>query len=191
MAEKDVKLIDSIIKEAQNSGKIKSVNNFNLEVIDTLISFGAANTEIKKALGVTNEDGWFPNKITDQFIKFYKSRSGGSLLQAFYDSIPIAMFLLLPIFELLLKIFFFKTGRYAHHLVFTFYFFYFLFSVFSIDLIFNRFIVELLAWIDTLIVLSVFVYLFIAIKMFYQKSLVTSFLRQDSLFSFSYFHLYF
>lgn len=177
LEDKDLEIIDSITSNAQNRNESNLATILNFEVIDTLISAGASNPEIKKALGITQEDGWFANKFTDQFIKFYKSRNGGSLLQAFYDSIPIAMFLLLPIFALLLKLFFFKTGRYAHHLVFTFYFFAFLFAVFSIDLILNRFIEELPAWINTLIILSVFVYLFIGIKKFYQKSWVTSFFK--------------
>ena len=45
------------------------------------------------------------------------------------DATPIALFVLLPIFALLLKVFYWRKGRYAYHLVFTFYFFAFLFIV--------------------------------------------------------------
>lgn len=191
LKDKDIEVIDSITLAAQKNQRMATGLNFNTKLIDTLISAGATNAEIKKATGVTKEDGWLKNKLTDQFLKFYRSRNGGSFLQAFYDSIPLAMFLLLPIFALLLKIFFFKTGKYAHHLVFTFYYFAFIFTVFSLDLILNTFIVEIPNWLDTILILSIFLYLFIGIRNFYQKSLVTSFFKTGFIVFFFFFPLVF
>ena len=102
----------------------------------------------------------------------------GGFLGALNDTVPISMFILLPIFALLLKVFFFKQGRYAHHLVFGFYFFSFLFTVFSLLLLINKF-VDIPDWIDTLIVFSTFIYLFLAIKKFYGQGYIVSFIKSN------------
>ena len=66
-------------------------------------------------MGLNDDAGTFKRKLYSQVLKFYKQRNGGSILQVFYDTIPIAMFILLPIFALLLKIFYFKKGSFSHH----------------------------------------------------------------------------
>jgi len=102
------------------------------------------------------DDGAFVKRLYSQGLKFYKSREGGSILQTFYDTIPIAMFFLLPIFAFLLKVFYRKSGRYAHHLVFSFYFFSYLFTVFSLLVGVNLIWPEFPGRITTLIMFSDF-----------------------------------
>ena len=92
------------------------------------------------------------------------------------DATPIALFVLLPIFALLLKVFYWRKGRYAYHLVFTFYFFAFLFIVFNALLIAD-FIIDVPGWIDFLIILSTFIYLYIAIKRFYEQGWFLSLIK--------------
>lgn len=164
--------IDSILASDKFSIK-NNDNDFNFsgldeDVIDSLLIEGATDEEIYKAMGMDDNDGWLTKKFYKQGLKFYKSRQGGSILQAFYDTIPIAMFFLLPIFAFILKLFYFNKGRYAHHLVFSFYFFSFLFTVFAIMFGVNRFW-DIPDWIDWLIALSTFFYLFFALKRFYQQ----------------------
>ncbi|MGB5417292.1 DUF3667 domain-containing protein [Algibacter sp.] len=157
--------------------------DFNTKSVDSLIALDAPDDDIYKDMGMPDEAGWLKRKLYKQALRFYKSRQGGSILQTFYDTIPIAMFFLLPIFALILKILYRKHGLYAHHLVFSFYFFSFLFTVFSIVIGLN-FILDIPDWIDWLIVFSTFVYLYFALKRFYQqgkfktffKASVTSFL---------------
>ncbi len=174
--------IDSII----NSDKFKSsVNsdgmNFNLddfgEEVDSLIAIDAPDAEIYKKMGLKDDAGYIKKKLYAQALKFYKSRKGGSILQAFYDTIPIAMFFLLPIFAFILKILYYKRGRYSHHLVFSFYYFSFLFTVFSIlvgiDLIWQEFP----GWIIALIMFSTIFYLFIALQKFYRQGWIWSFFK--------------
>ncbi|WP_452224543.1 hypothetical protein [Lacinutrix chionoecetis] len=89
---------------------------------------------------------------------------------------PIALFILLPIFALFLKLFYYKKGKYAYHLVFTFYFFAFLFVVFSLLLIAD-FIIDAPGWVDFLIMLSTFIYLVIAVNRFYKQNLFLSIIK--------------
>src|SRR5690606_39577139 len=89
------------------------------------------------------------------------------------------MFFVLSLFALLLMVFYRKNGRYAHHLVFSFYFFAFIFTAFSFIVGFN-FITDVPDWIDTFIVFSIFIYLIIALKHFYQQSWIKSLDRKST-----------
>lgn len=139
---------------------------FDTAAVDSLIEINAPDTEIYKAMGLNKDAGFFKRRLYQQGLRFYKSRQGGNILQVFYDAIPVAMFFLLPIFALILKLLHFRRGAYAHHLVFSFYYFSFLFTVFSILLGVN-FIMDIPDWLDFLIMLSTFFYLIIALRRFY------------------------
>ena len=149
--------------------------DFERRTIDSLIEAKAPNETIYKAMGLSADAGKLKQKFYAQILKFYKQRGGG-ILGAFYDTIPIAMFILLPIFAFILKLFFFKTGRYAHHLVFSFYYFSFLFTVLSILLLIN-YTIDIPDWIDWLSIWVFLIYLFLAVKYFYEKGWVASFFR--------------
>ncbi|MBU2938682.1 DUF3667 domain-containing protein [Lacinutrix sp. C3R15] len=168
------KQIDSIVA-SENFRAVDYPFNFTKK-IDSLIAKNASNTIIYKEFGLKEEDGKLKKRLYEQGLKFYKQRQAGGIFQTFFDKVPIAMFFILPIFALILKLFFRKSGRYTHHLVFSFYFFSFLFTVFSLILILNR-IVEIPDWIDKLIVISTFIYLFIAIKHFYKQGWFKSYLK--------------
>lgn len=152
--------------------------NFDEEIIDSLISSGATDAEIYKGMGLNDDAGAFKRRLYKQGLKFYKNRKGGSLLQSFYDTIPIAMFFLLPIFAFILMIFYFNKGRYAHHLVFSFYYFSFLFTAFSIIVGVNM-IWDIPDWIDWLAAMSTFLYLFIALKRFYGQGWFLTFIKAN------------
>ncbi len=174
---KDYEELDNLIKN--KVGKKPIVNSsfdFNEKEIDSLIARNAPDSDILKTMGLNDDAGTFKRKLYSQVLKFYKQRNGGSILQVFYDTIPIAMFILLPIFALLLKIFYFKKGSFSHHLVFSFYFFSFLFMVFSILILIN------LMWkipmiLLGLIVFSTFIYLWLAVKNFYKQGYFLSFIK--------------
>jgi hypothetical protein len=166
--------IDSIVKQ-QDFNKGMSFD-FNEEEIDSLIAADASDEEIYKEMGLNEEDGWFKRKMVEQALKFYKTREGGSILRTFYDTVPLALFILLPIFALIIKLLYYNKGRYAYHLVFSFYYFSFLFTVFSI-LIGLNFIWDVPLWIDLLIALSTFIYLVIALKHFYSQGLFLSWFK--------------
>jgi hypothetical protein len=170
------KQIDSMVN-ATDYKKNDIVNfDFNEKPIDSLIKLGAPDAVVLKKMGLDENAGAFERRLYKQALKFYKSRKGGSILQAFYDTIPIAMFFLLPIFALFLKLFYRKSGSYAHHLVFSFYFFSFLFTVFSIIISIN-FIYDIPDWIDWLIAVSTFIYLLKALKVFYDQGKIKTFFK--------------
>jgi hypothetical protein len=170
------KELDSILKNEKKGQIVNSSFNFNEKKIDSLITSNAPDSEIYKAMGLNDDAGVFKQKLYKQALKFYKQRNGGSILQAFYDSIPLAMFILLPIFALLLKLFYYKKGRFSHHLVFTFYFFSFLFMVFSI-LILADLIWTMPGFLIGLVMFSTFFYLLFAIKNFYNQGYFLSFIK--------------
>jgi hypothetical protein len=169
--------IDSIA-DLTNQGNFNTSFGFNQKIIDSLIAIDVTDAEIYKEMGMDEDAGAFKRRLYAQMLKFYKNREGGSVLQAVYDTIPIAMFFLLPIFAIILKLLFYRRGGFAFHLVFSFYFFSFLFTVFSIILGLN-FIWEIPDWLDWTIIFSTFVYLFLAIKNFYQQGYFWSFVKSS------------
>ncbi|MGZ0017123.1 DUF3667 domain-containing protein [Yeosuana sp. AK3] len=175
---KSYKELDSLITSNKDKPMVNSSFDFNEKKIDSLIAMGAPDSTILKAMGLNDDAGAFKKKLYSQALKFYKQRSGGSILQAFMDSIPIAMFILLPIFALLLKLFYYHKGRFAHHLVFTFYFFSFLFMVFSL-LILGNLIFELSGFLIGLVMFSTFFYLMFAVKNFYKQGYFLSFIKSS------------
>ena len=174
--------LDSILEQSSDKPVIDLGMDEN--VLDSLIEARAPLEEKIKALGYDKGDAAWKRRAYIQILKLYEKRGGG-LLEAFYDTIPVAMFFLLPIYALLLKLFFYRRGQFSHHLVFSFYFFSFLFTVFSIMLLAN-FIYPIPNWIDLLIILATGVYLIVAIKRFYEIRLSEAFIRTFAI-SFLYF----
>lgn len=168
--------IDSIVNLENLPRKNNVSFGFNEKEIDSLIEANASDEDIYKSMGMEEDDGWFMRKMYTQVLKFYKARDGGNILKAFYDTIPIALFFLLPIFALIIKLLYYRKGRYAHHLVFSFYYFSYLFTVFSIIFGLN-FIWDIPDWIDWLVALSTFVYLMIALKRFYGQGWILSWFK--------------
>lgn len=182
----DVKVLDSIIKKsAKTTPNIQPTFDFDNKKVDSLIAINASNESVYKAMGMEEDASFITKKYYEQSLKFYKQRNGGQILQAVYDTIPISLFILLPIFAFILKVLFYKRGPYSHHLVFSFYFFSFLFTVFSLILIVNYFL-EIPNWIDWLLVLSTFFYLLIAVRRFYRQGWFLSFFK-TGLATFTYF----
>jgi hypothetical protein len=172
----ELKTLDSILTESVNS---ENTSGFNLgsvtKKLDSLIAIDAPEEEQLKALGMSEDAKFLNRRFYTRMLKFYKN-SGGGILQAFFDSIPIALFILLPIFALILKAFFWKRGSFAHHLVFSFYYFSFLFVVLSIILSLS-YIWNVPAWIYGTLVLSIYFYLLVAIKKFYRQGYFLSFIK--------------
>jgi hypothetical protein len=176
MSEEDRKKLDSIITISANAPEISGIDfGFNTKKLDSLIAIDAAESEQFKAMGMKDDATYFQRRFYTQGLKFYK-QSGKGIVQAFIDSIPISMFILLPIFAFILKLLFFRRGPFAHHLVFSFYYYSFLFTVFSIIVIVNM-VREIPDWIDWLVALSTFFYLLIAIKRFYGQGYFFSFFK--------------
>ncbi len=181
MKDEDIEVLDSVMKTDQNAPNLSF--SFNRQKLDSLIAAGASKEEKLKVIGLEEDDGAFKRLFVSQILKFYEQKGGG-ILKAFYDTIPIAIFFLLPLFALLLKIFYYRKGRFAHHMVFGFYFFTFLFVVFTV-LILANFIFDIPGWIETLVILSTFIYLVLSLRNFYREHMLLA-LFKGGVISFSY-----
>lgn len=170
----ELKKLDSVIKT--NSADIAhEYFGFNNKKLDSLIAVDAPEADLIEAMGMDDDAGFLERRFYAQMLKFQKN-SGGGIMQAFFDSIPIALFFLLPIFAFILKIFFWKSGRFPHHLVFSFYYFSFIFMVLAMMLLVNLF------WkvpnsVDGIVAILTFIYLFIAVKQFYKQGYFISFFK--------------
>ena len=153
------------------------------EKLDSLIAIGAPQNEKLKAMGLKEDAGVFATKVYSQLLKMYEQRAGG-ILQTLYDTIPVAMFVMLPLFAILLKVFYWKRGTFAHHMVFSFYFFTFLFTTFSIMILANK-VVDIPPALEFLILMSILVYLMLALRNFYRSSWAGSFFKSGVI-SFAY-----
>ncbi|MEZ4797766.1 MAG: DUF3667 domain-containing protein [Flavobacteriaceae bacterium] len=178
LSEQEQQELDSVFTAVSRPQSVK--NNFSFgydrEKLDSLILVGASEKEQLKAVGMEDDVGFLKKTFYRQVIKFHKNKGGG-ILQALFDSIPISLFVLLPIFALILKVFFWRRGTFAHHLVFSFYYFSFLFVTMSIVLAFNYLVVDIPDWIDWLIIMSTFFYLVFAMRTFYQQGFIISFFK--------------
>lgn len=176
MDEEELKKLDSIIKTDANSNDIGPINfGFNKKKLDSLIAAGAPQKEQLKSMGMDDDAGFLERRFYAQILKFQKN-SGGGIMQAFFDSIPIALFFLLPIFAFILKIFYWKRGSFSHHLVFSFYYFSYLFMVMGIVMLLN-FFWKILDWVNGIVAALTYIYLLIAVKQFYKQGYFISFIK--------------
>ncbi|WP_394748854.1 DUF3667 domain-containing protein [Spongiimicrobium salis] len=165
LPDEELQRLDSVISQEQGAPNVSFT--FNRNVLDSLILHNASEADKLAAMGMENDAGALTKRFYTQMLKFYEQRGGG-ILKALYDTIPIAMFFMLPLFAFLLKIFYWKRGIFAHHMVFSFYFFTFLFTTFCLLLLLD-YIITLVNWITTLFFLFCMVYLIIALINFYKS----------------------
>ncbi len=175
MSDEEIRAIDSVIT-GKNSIPILGLD-FQKEVLDSLIASGASQAEKLGAMGKKENAGVFSTKVYIQLLKLYEKRGGG-ILEAVYDTIPIAMFFMLPLFALLLKLFYWRRGTFAHHMVFSFYFFTFLFTTFCLLILANTFL-DIPIWVEVLIFLSFIIYLTMALRTFYESNWLGAFFKAN------------
>lgn len=179
MSENELKDLDSHIntnksKPKKNSGG--SIFNINEKSIDSMLKLNKSDEEIYTFMGMKPDDTFLQKRMYRQVLKFFKNRDGGTILQTFYDSIPIVLFFLLPLFALILKLLYFKKGSYAHHLVFSFYYFSFVFAILSIYTLLNLNL-NVWGWVNSVLIWSLFLYLLIAMKRFYSQGKFLTFFK--------------
>lgn len=132
-----------------------------------------------KAGSVT--DNWFEKKLVRKVIEFNNKYQNdqGQTLKAFYDSIthqfPKMLFISLPFVALLLKLLYIrhKGFYYVSHAIFTLHFYIFVFIVMLFSIGFSR-LQSLLNWswlsyVNGLLTLTIFFYLYKAMRNFYQQ----------------------
>lgn len=177
MSEEELATLDSIMVEG---AKVPINTNFNMfgidgKKLDSLIATGATEKEQLAFIGMKEDAGFLNKTFHKQRLKFHKNKGVG-IVQVFFDTIPIALFILLPIFAMIMKLLFWRKGRFAHHLVFSFYYFSFLFVVLGIILGVN-YIWDVPDWIDFLVLLSTSFYLWLSMKNFYEQGYFVTFIK--------------
>lgn len=168
----------NVVAVGDTLNPVTDYNNFKLEnkKVDSLITYNAPEIEVLEALGMKENPTWFQRKFYKQLYKLYKYKSGASILETFYNYIPISLFVLLPIFALLLKLVYYKRGPFAVHLVFSLYYFSFLFVLFSLFTIVH-FFVKLPNFVNPTIIILSLVYLYLAVLRFYKSGVFASFFK--------------
>ncbi|MBP1840836.1 DUF3667 domain-containing protein [Formosa algae] len=164
--------IDSLELQFNNGEK----NKFNRFTLDSLVQVNASGNQVLKGLGVDYNASTFEKKFYLQVYKFYKDKSSVSLIDTFYNYVPISLFVLLPIFAFFLYLMHYKKKQYAQHLVFSLYYFAFLFIMFSIFTVIH-FLFDLPSFTNQLILVLSFMYLYFAIRKFYKSRKRTSFIK--------------
>lgn len=175
LSDEELMELDSVM--SSDSGIANISLGFERKLLDSLIAVGAPLKQKLKAMGMKEDVSTFGRRFYTQILKLYE-KQGGGMLEVLYDTIPIAMFLLLPLFAVFLKIGYWKRATFAYHLVFSFYYFTFIFTSFCIILLVNK-IWEIPIWIEVLISYSFVVYLMIALRNFYRSSWIGAFLKAN------------
>lgn len=155
---------DSLDLEPRVIGLLK-----NRGRVDSLIEAGADDNEIYEAMGMKEDAGFFIRKVYKQLLKLYKEGGVREVYHLFFDSIPVAMFFLLPVFALILFMFHSRRGSYAHHLVFSYYYFSFVFVILGIFYSAYWWFNGLPSILDWLLGLAPVIYLAIGMKRFYAQ----------------------
>lgn len=175
ISDEEMKAIDSVI--ANRQGIPVTSWGFQKQRLDSLIEGGAPQAQKLEAMGMKKDAGAFTTRVFTQLLKLYEQRGGG-ILKALYDTVPIAMFVLLPLFAALLKLFYWRRGSFAHHMVFSFYFFTFLFMTFCVLILANA-LFEIPIWIEVPIILSILIYLILALRNFYRSHWTGAFFKAN------------
>ena len=178
VGEEDMKVLDSVIKsDLSQADKDYNIDfGYNKKALDSLVAIDAPESEMLKAIGVKEDSGFFAKTFGKQVIKFHKQQGGG-IVQAFFDSVPIALFFLLPIFAFILKLLYWRKGRFSYHLVFSFYYFTFLFIILGILIGVNSFAWEMPGWLVWLILTYCFIYLWLSMRYFYKQGYFVTFFK--------------
>jgi len=119
-------------------------------------------------------DGAIERYFTEKFIKL-KQESGDdtqvilkNFFQSFLDNIPRMIFLLLPVFALILKLLYIRRDfYYSEHLVFSVFFYDFMYLAGSFNLIFSQ--IDWLEWVQPFLMLLLFFYLYKAMRKVYKQ----------------------
>jgi len=142
----------------------------------------------QNTLPLEKRDGWFErtmNRRAAELNERYKDNTksfSADFSKAFLDNFSKVLFYLLPIFALLLKLFYIRRDFfYSEHLVFSIYYYNFFYLAASLQLLFG--LVPALDWAGTLVGFWIFFYLLFGMKRMYNQSWGKTILK-FSLFSF-------
>jgi hypothetical protein len=145
------------------------------ELKDNLINFEGEELE--------NSDSWLIRRLKEkeeQIDKMDAVEFQRKLASEFKNNFPKIMFLLLPVFAIILKVLYARRKiYYVEHLIFSFHFHTFVFIVLLIS--------TLISYAENLFLLVILIYLFIAMREVYRQSIVKTVVKYGLLlFSYSF-----
>jgi hypothetical protein len=183
------KVISDAVKDSTNLDKGKKPKkNSDVSFFGQAYKSAKAYDSAQNLLPEAERDGWFVQKLNRRAAELntrYKDDRKSFFNdygQAFKDNSSKVLFYLLPIFALLLKLFYVRRDFfYSEHLVFSIYYYNFFYLAGSLMLLFD--LAPSLSWISTLIGFWIFFYLLFAMKQMYGQSWRKTILK-FSLFSF-------
>ncbi len=130
---------------------------------------------IENSKPLAKRDGTIERYFTEKFIKLKKENGDDdkailkSFLNSFLENIPRMIFLLLPIFALILKMLYARRDfYYSEHLVFSVLFYDFMYLIGAVGLLCSM--AGWLDWISGLLWIVVFFYLYKAMRQVYKQS---------------------
>lgn len=150
------------------------------------------NAELEKTIqGLEQiEIGWLSEKsnralqerLKTQAVKFTKilKEDPGEILDILLDVAPPVLFVLLPLFALLLKVVYITSGRYyTEHLILAVHNHTFLFTILIIDtpIIAYENSVPLLGYLQTVIQIWILVYMYLSLKFVYRQGYFVTFMK--------------
>lgn len=176
ISDEDLSALDSVIATERNAPDV--LFSFKQrDVLDSLIAIDAPQASKLKAMGLEEDSSVFTQKFYEQMLKFYEQKGAG-ILNTLYDTIPIAMFFMFPLFAVLLKLFYWKRATFAHHMVFSLYFFTFIFTSFCVLILANM-MIDIPIWIEVPFFLSFTFYLLLALHNFYKSGWIGAFFKAN------------
>lgn len=153
-----------------------TVQTDSLQQID--INYEVVSDSIPKTSFLsTNDHKRFLNSENYVVRKIGKilDKKGQNIFDLFYGMISIAIFLLVPVYALFLKILFYKNNTYSEHLVFSLYLFTFGYILSSVYL--SLYSIDSSDYILYSCFIIFFLYLTLSFKHFYQRSFSTSLVK--------------
>jgi len=103
---------NKIISKTKKNQGVQITYGVDENKLDSLISINASREEKLHAIGYKKGDNSIEKYIFSQILKVYERRGKG-IQEEIYDTIPIALFFILPLFALPLKLLFFKDAKYS------------------------------------------------------------------------------
>ncbi len=173
---------DSLLKPKSNSGfRLIKDSTSGVSRLDlTGLVSQAEYDSTQASLPANKRDGYIVKNLTKQAIKLYEvEKKGGDVQIAFKNSfrsnVPKIFFLLLPLFALFLKVFYYRNKvLYVDHIIFSIHFHSLLFIFLAIKRILEKIITNqgFHNVLSLLTIIGIFIYLILALKKVYGGSIL-------------------
>lgn len=171
------------VKDTINVDSLSRKNTESLKIGYQPVEVGSDNKEAKTLAQYDSLQNVLPPEKRDGFITRYFERKGreiearegtsqGEMTKAFINDMientPRMIFILMPLFALLLKLLYTRRDfYYSEHLIFTIFFYDFIYLVASLIILVSK--VEWLWWLELGLYLWIFIYLYKAMRKVYQQ----------------------